>query len=233
MTSISVSLTSFMDFIYKTGTPKLTVVRNYKNSEYSPAFDFYKQLREAIIEFHANSSYSSKEYFDKFLLTVSDNKKISNYNQVIKGYKKFLGRKKIDWFEPPKAVFSYRTLSVNVNPELGLVIDNQPYLIKLYFKSNEAKKRELLKAYVQGNEEDKIKKFEALYKDGFLKKNQADIVNHIMKNAFQHVELPSKCSFAVLDIKSPKLYELTNFEEDNLLLIQSEAAGWIEYWNNL
>ena len=41
-----ISLTSFIDFVTKAGTPKMTVVKNIKQGDYAPAMDFYRPLRE-------------------------------------------------------------------------------------------------------------------------------------------------------------------------------------------
>jgi hypothetical protein len=58
-----------------------------------------------------------------------------------------------------------------------------------------------------------------LYKENFLKKSHADLVNHMMKYAFSDISLPENCEFAVLDIKENKLYELDKINEDHLLLL--------------
>jgi len=51
----TISLTSFVDFVSKAGTPKLTVVKNAKQQlaeGYDPATDFYKAIRDGIIGMH-------------------------------------------------------------------------------------------------------------------------------------------------------------------------------------
>ena len=57
-----------------------------------------------------------------------------NYPDVINGYKKFLGRKKLIWFQPPFKVWKIGELEIRLNPELGLEYNNQFYVMKLYFK---------------------------------------------------------------------------------------------------
>ena len=48
-----VSLTYFIDFVMKAGTPKLTAVRDFKERDkYEPFADFYKSAREALILAH-------------------------------------------------------------------------------------------------------------------------------------------------------------------------------------
>ena len=54
-----ISLTEFVDVIIKAGTEKLTKVRNIKNKpEYDPRFDFYRPLRNYLIEYHKENDYS-------------------------------------------------------------------------------------------------------------------------------------------------------------------------------
>ncbi|MNX17153.1 hypothetical protein D3C86_470310 [compost metagenome] len=131
---ISVSLTTFVDFVSKAGTPKFTVVRKWKNKEpYSPATDFYKKVRDEIVDIHENARPVSE--LDRLLSDLRDNRRLENYPEVIYGYKRWLGRKQPSWFPPPAATWNYEDLGIQVNPELGLEIDGQPHLIKLYFKS--------------------------------------------------------------------------------------------------
>lgn len=48
-----ISLTDFVDVVSKAGRPKATKVRQVKERpEYEPAFDFYKSLREHVVENH-------------------------------------------------------------------------------------------------------------------------------------------------------------------------------------
>jgi hypothetical protein len=138
-----ISLTDFVDFVVKAGTPKLTKVRQVKErAEYEPASDFWKTLREAIIDFHRSGS-RDKHLFDRVLSNLTDRKKRNRYPEAIKGYKKFLGRKQIQWFEPSKALWSNAGLDVRINPELGLAISGERNLTKLYFKDEKLEKRKV------------------------------------------------------------------------------------------
>lgn len=132
----SLSLTDFVDFAISSGTPKLTKVRQIKNrpEDYHPARDFYKKIREAVIEFHETGK-TDKRLFDKILKGLHQNK-IKHYSECIKGYKKFLGKKKFQWFSPPTDEWSPSSISIRINPELGLIFDGVPHVIKLYFKKD-------------------------------------------------------------------------------------------------
>ena len=138
---IAISLTHFVDFVCKSGTPKLTVVQNAKKqveAGYDPATDFYKLLRERIIEMHTEGQ--PKSVLDTLTAALADKKKQTAYPEIVKGYKTFLGKKKIMWFPPPKDDWTHGGLSVSVNPEVGLEINGTRYAIKLYFKADKLSK---------------------------------------------------------------------------------------------
>jgi len=131
---IKISLTDFIDYVSKVGTTKFSKVKQIvSREEYQPAFDFWKPLREAIIKLHKNSE--DKNVLDRVLLDLKDKKKHERYSILIKKYKSFIGRKKIEWFDPPHKEWKYDNLKIVLNPELGLEINGKLYVIKLYFKS--------------------------------------------------------------------------------------------------
>jgi hypothetical protein len=137
---MKVSLTYFVDFVLKAGTPKLTVVRNFKNNgEYDPAADFYKKIRDGIVDFHEKNQPSSA--LDKLLEGVTDEKKRTAYPAILTGHKKFMGKKSMTWFSPPSAQWSAGGLTVSLNPELGLEIGAAKTVLKLYFKEDKLEKR--------------------------------------------------------------------------------------------
>jgi hypothetical protein len=128
-----VSLTYFVDFVMKSGMPKLNIVRDFKERDkYEPFADFYKQAREAIVEAHKGPL--PKKSLDRFLLNVKEEKRRKVYPSVIKGHKRFLGNRAVEWFVPPTSAWTVGGVELNVNPELGLIIDDVPHVIKLYFK---------------------------------------------------------------------------------------------------
>lgn len=134
-----VSLTTFVDFVLKSGMPKITVVRQFKNGDpYQPAFDFYKAVREAIVDVHENAK--PKKALDAVLVGL-DPKKVQQYTAVITGHKKFIGKKTMAWFAPPTGVWSAGGLDVQVNPELGLDINGAKHIVKLYFKPESLPKK--------------------------------------------------------------------------------------------
>lgn len=141
MANKKVPMTTFMDFVSKAGTTKVTVVRGFKKGEYGPAMDFYKAVREAIVDVHAGGK--PKTALDLVLGGLKDPKKVAHYPPIVAGHKKFWGKRKLGWFKPPKADWTGGGLTVSVNPELGLEIDGVPHIVKLYFKEPRLAKKSL------------------------------------------------------------------------------------------
>ena len=134
--TIDVSLTDFVDFSIKAGTPKLTKVRALRErGDYHPATDYWKPLRERIPEAHEAGVFDIKQLVS-FAKNYPDAKKVERYQAAVAGYRKFLGKKSAGWFSPPKAVWSPSRLRVRINPEIGLVLGERRLVLKLYFKTD-------------------------------------------------------------------------------------------------
>lgn len=137
--TIDISLTDFVEFVCKAGSAKLNFVKKIKNrNPYSPMTDFYKALREGII--NNQKANGEKSNLNGILKSLTDPKKQTNYKEAIDGYKKFIGKKTIVWFDPPFTHWRVGELDVRVNPELGLFYDETYYVVKLYFKSEKLSK---------------------------------------------------------------------------------------------
>ncbi len=129
-----ISLTDLVDIVSKSGTPKATKVAQVKaRPDYEPAFDFYKPLRDHIIEVHRTGL--DKKALSAFLAGIEDGKKRTNYPPVIDGYKKWWGRKTLAWFNPSRTLYGQQGVEVIINPELGLGFNGERHLVKLYFKT--------------------------------------------------------------------------------------------------
>lgn len=130
----TVPLTTFIDFVCASGTPKMTVVKAWKmRGEYDPASDYYKRLREGIIALHEDDEPESS--LDAICATAAPPKR-ANYLAMADAYKKWLKRKDLAWFPPTKGEWKSGGLVVQVRPELGLEINGQRCLVKLYFKAD-------------------------------------------------------------------------------------------------
>jgi hypothetical protein len=138
----TVSLTTFVDFVSRSGTPKITVVRRFKHgAAYRPAFDFYKALRDAIVQVHAHGK--PKKTLDDLVAALADPRKVEAYAAVVRGHKRFMRRHPARWFDPPRGSWVEGGLVVHVNPELGLEIEKVRHVVKLYFKADKLPKRDV------------------------------------------------------------------------------------------
>lgn len=197
----TISLTNFVDFVSKSGTPKLTVVRKTKrqiDDGYGPEKDFYKRIREAIIDMHRLDRPIT--HISSILPTLTDQKKVGSYPRLVEGYKKWSGRKGAEWFEPSSALWTCSGLNVRVNPEMGLTIKGKPHLIKLYFKADP------------------------------LAKNRVDIITHLMAVVCKD-QAPNGCTMGVLDIRRSKLITPTVPIDGLDTMLRAEAAYWVTAWS--
>lgn len=198
---IEISLTDFVDFVCKSGSTKLTKVKQIKSrGEYSPATDFYRGLRNGIVELHENNK--DKKALKSIITIGLDPKKQKNYLDAINGYKTFWGKKIITWFYPPSNYWVIGDLGIKVNPELGLIFGGLKYVVKLYLKS-----------------------------DKLTKERVTQILTLMEKQLRKEVEVNTK--FAVLDVKSGKIF----IKEDNDItltpLLEGEAKSFETIWNGL
>jgi hypothetical protein len=127
-----ISMTYFVDFVLKAGTPKLTGVREFKERKDELYTDFYRQIREAMVDMHRTGK--PDKVLDDFLKAQTDERRRRIYPCVAAGYRKFLASAAMTWFDPPAGIYRLGELEINVNPELGLVIDGKPHVIKMYFR---------------------------------------------------------------------------------------------------
>lgn len=138
---LEISLTTFVDYLIATGSPRISVIRRAKDMysrDYNPAFDFWRPLRQAIREMHRNDL--GRGHLDLLQSNLSDKNKINAYPKNILGYKKWMGRKNIEWVGSVKSRWRSGDLIVNINPELNLRIQGDQYLIKLYLKADKLTK---------------------------------------------------------------------------------------------
>lgn len=136
-----VSLTELVDVVSKAGSPKATQVAQIKArslENYRPFKDFYKSLREALIATHKGGD--PRDSLGARLSHVHEPKRRRRYDELIAHYKRWWGRKDINWFTPPSAIYSSSGVSVSVNPEIGVEFGGDRYVIKLYFKADQLKK---------------------------------------------------------------------------------------------
>ncbi|MDA2525870.1 hypothetical protein PDQ24_28975 [Bacillus cereus] len=202
MVEIKVGLTQFLDFTLKGSAAKTNFVKNLKSQpDYHPAFDFWKQLRDTIIKFHQKDL--PFECFETLIQTVDQRKK-QNYIDVIKQYKKFIKNKDITWFDPGKSNWISDDLVVRSSPELGLLINDEPHLIKLYFKG----KKERIDRY-----------------------NINSTLTLLNESTFSIDH--GSVNYTVLNIQKNKTYTNNSINNDYLIALESEANQLCYIWNRM
>jgi hypothetical protein len=139
---IVISLTDFVDFVSKSGSPKLTHVEQVKwRLPYDPMTDFWRRLRETIVDWHRRNK-TAKADLDIAIQGLTHQPKIKAYPAALAGYKKFLGAKQFQPLPEVRSTWTYGGLNISVNPELSVEINGAPHVIKLYFKSDPLSKKQ-------------------------------------------------------------------------------------------
>lgn len=200
-----ISLTDFIDFVNKIGAAKQTKVRTVKyRAEYEVFSDFYKPLRDEIVNNHKNNG--CREDLDGVLEKVTDRKKMNSYKLLIDGYKKFWGRRNLIWVDPPRSTWTESGITIRINPEIALEQKSKDgkstfYVIKFYFK------------------EDAITKY------------QVDQILTLMEYKLRDKVKEPEIVFALLDIRKHRLYEKKNKELKELPLLSGEFSSFATIWN--
>ncbi|WP_028559140.1 hypothetical protein [Paenibacillus pinihumi] len=203
MPDIEISFTPFIDFTLKRGLSKITKVKEIKRQdEYDGTYDFWRELREAICRMHRSGL--GMETLDAVAEQVEDKKRL-HYKEAVQQYKRFCRGKEPEWFEPGKASWRFGRLVVQASPDLGLRLNGQPHLIKLYFK-------------------------EAAQK---LQKRSAAAALALLAASHQSASLDGTV-LGILNLKKSNFYPLSEGElETAMLLLEGEAAYFQHVWERL
>lgn len=199
---IKVSMTSFIDYALRPDSQKLSKVREIKNFKYSPAFDYWKLLRDRI-EF-INQKSKDPIVLLKLLPRV-EKKKQANYQKAIMGYIKFHSQYDLEYFTPPSGTWEHENLSIVVNPELGFYINGEPHLVKLYFKELTTSSE------IQ------------------LNKSRAEEIAYLMWETF-HRECPPKTKMSFLNVSKGQLVTPAIRRKDQRDSLEISAHSFLLYW---
>ncbi|EUJ51557.1 hypothetical protein [Listeria rocourtiae] len=151
----SISLTQFIDFSTKVSTTaRINFIKKVKaDPDYTPATDYWKQLRAEIKRIHERGLPIEELY--SLSDRVSDNKK-DNYAKNIRNYVKFIKKHNVEFFNTGKAFWQYDELNVRTTPELGLRINGQNYLVKNWYKKNNNNTKVTKKEHIHNSNHDGI-----------------------------------------------------------------------------
>jgi hypothetical protein len=201
--AVKVSLTEFMNFVNKSGSSKVTVVQKAKSKrdeEYAHFKDYWLKLRDKIKSVH--KSQGTHGDLKELLNEVSDDK-VENYRVAIDGYCAFWKRSKIEWCEPPRKTWSVGDVKIEINPELGVVMKDKVYVIKLFTNAND-----------------------------LLDKRHADLILTLMEQELR-AKVKEEVVFAVLDVKRAKLFNNQNLDPVLVGLLQGEAKSFETIWKSI
>lgn len=149
-----------------------------------------------------------KTELDNVIQKLTDKKKKDNYPGIITGYKKFIGRKKIEWINPPHKDWKIGDIIISVNPEIGLDEKKKDgssdfYIIKLYFK------------------------------DEAIRKEQIAQILTLMEMQLRDKVKEPEVKFAFLDIRRSKLHIKNINDLSDLPLLKGEAQCLATMWKEI
>lgn len=125
-----VSITNFVDLLLETGPDG--DANAAKDRKADPLPEFYQLVRDGIVDMHRRNL--SDEVLEQLLDREPNPKRVRVMERVIDGYRRFLASGSMKWFEPPRANYNFGSNEIEINPELGLAIDETPYVIKMYLR---------------------------------------------------------------------------------------------------
>lgn len=108
---------------------KIIFKQKYKDG-YSPEKDFYKILRDHIQKMHKEDR--KIEYLEQAPRATNHAPRKEHFNIMISQYKKWLKKKDITYFQPPRDMYMVSNTNIIANPELGLEINGMPFIVKLF-----------------------------------------------------------------------------------------------------
>lgn len=129
----SIFMKEFSSIATTSGTQKISKIKKEKNKgPYHPAQDFYKIIRESIID--ALKKDLGIEHILKTADEYDNEKRKPAYKLIAKNYKKWMGKKEVSWINPPRGKYEFSSSTIILNPELGFNYDDDvTRVIKLYF----------------------------------------------------------------------------------------------------
>lgn len=199
--TVRISLTQFIHFKASISTSaRISVVRNIKENDYSPAVDYWLDLRKAINKF--SEGKINIEELNNVVDSVSLRKK-ANYRKAIDRFAHFIEKNNVSFFPVNKSFWSYEDLIVSASPELGMFINNEKFLVKIFYNIKKP--------------EEKVTKRNIMPTLSLL-----NIANKASEQSQQ---------VGLLNLQNGKLLTPKNSSLDtNLLELQLDAKTFLDYW---
>lgn len=199
--TVRISLTQFIHFKASISTSaRISVVRNIKENDYSPAVDYWLDLRKAINKF--SEGKINIEELNNVVDSVPLRKK-ANYRKAINRFAHFIEKNNVSFFPVNKSFWSYEDLIVSASPELGMFINNEKFLVKIFYNIKKP--------------EEKVTKRNIMPTLSLL-----NIANKASEQSQQ---------VGLLNLQNGKLLTPKNSSLDtNLLELQLDAKTFLDYW---
>lgn len=199
--TVRISLTQFIHFKASISTSaRISVVRNIKENDYSPAVDYWLDLRKAINKF--SEGKINIEELNNVVDSVSLRKK-ANYRKAIDRFAHFIEKNNVSFFPVNKSFWSYEDLIVSASSELGMFINNEKFLVKIFYNIKKP--------------EEKVTKRNIMPTLSLL-----NIANKASEQSQQ---------VGLLNLQNGKLLTPKNSSLDtNLLELQLDAKTFLDYW---
>ena len=124
----------FINFTVAQGTARVACAADSKK-DYDPRTDFYKGFRERAVRQFVDG-WDSQE-FKRRVKEVKTAGKQASYEACRAGLTQWARHKNIVATKAPNKSWEAAGLEVKVNPELRLTIDDDKYVVKLYFKADD------------------------------------------------------------------------------------------------
>lgn len=201
---IKISLTEFMNFVNKSGSSKATVVNTAKHKrdeEYEHYKDYWLKLREKIKSVHKKSQ--THDDLKEVIKQVVKERQV-NYKEAVDGYISFWKKRKIEWVNPPRKTWIAGDVRIELNPELGLMIKDKIYVVKLYTTAGTN-----------------------------IDKRHADLILNLMEKELRSRVAGEEVVFALLDVKRGKLFENNKKDTSLYPLLNGEARSFEVIWNSI
>ncbi|MCB6541293.1 hypothetical protein SDC9_134911 [bioreactor metagenome] len=140
--SQDITFTDFINIVQSPGTTKLSKIRNIKKRVYSPATDYYKGLREKIID--VLSSSDDINCISDAVSRASVARQ-ANYRIIADNMLAWLGKHRgLIWYDPPKAYYRPNKIGIKIHPELAFEEANGTInVIKLHMNKDALSKGKL------------------------------------------------------------------------------------------
>lgn len=135
-----ISMTQFHPFVLADALAKRSQAMAIRRTlgQYTPAVDYWRLLRLQIVAHHRYGAdpEPGPDALDTAIELAHPDRK-AHYTTAVVNYRRFLGRKQIDWIDQPRrAIWLADGLKVRVNPELHVTINGDPHVVKLYLRTH-------------------------------------------------------------------------------------------------